>query len=189
VHLDGCVEVERAYYGLPPGWIGRQVKVQWDALHVRILDPSNYQLLREHLRQFPGNYRIHEEDRSNKTPLSTVQPLARAAKAGPHIGQLSQAIYRNEAELGIRRILGVVALAKKHGVAAVDNACAAALDLGVENYRFVRRYLARRAGARGGARVGRPRWLRISAPSSNPPWLIAKSTGQRNPLGGPCAAS
>ena len=28
VHLDGCVEVEAAYYGLPPGWIGRQVKVQ-----------------------------------------------------------------------------------------------------------------------------------------------------------------
>ena len=143
VHLDNCVEVERAYYGLPPGWIGREVKVQWDALHVRILDPRNYQLLREHLRQFPGNYRINEEDRSNKTPLTTVQLLARAAKAGPHIGQLCQAIYRNEAELGIRRILGVVALVKKHGVAAVDNACAAALDLGVENYRFVRRYLER----------------------------------------------
>ena len=28
VHLDGCVEVEVAYYGLPPGWIGRGVKVQ-----------------------------------------------------------------------------------------------------------------------------------------------------------------
>ncbi len=105
--------------------------------------PSNYQLLREHLRQFPGNYRINEEDRSNKTPLTTVQLLARAAKAGTHIGQLCQAIFRNEAELGIRRILGVVALAKKHGVAAVDDACAAALDLGVENYRFVRRYLER----------------------------------------------
>lgn len=143
VHLDGCVEVERAYYGLPPGWIGRQVKVQWDALHVRILDPHSHQLLREHLRQFPGSYRINDEDRSNKTPLSTVQLLARAAKAGPHIGQLCEAIYRNEAELGIRRILGVVALAKKHGVAAVDDACAAALDLGVENYRFVRRYLER----------------------------------------------
>ena len=23
VHLDGCVEVEAAYYGAPPGWIGR----------------------------------------------------------------------------------------------------------------------------------------------------------------------
>jgi ligand-binding sensor domain-containing protein len=44
VHLDGCVEVEAAYYGLPPGWIGRSVKVQWDALHVRILHPSTSQL-------------------------------------------------------------------------------------------------------------------------------------------------
>ena len=143
VHLDGCVEVERAYYGLPPGWIGRQVKVQWDALHVRILDPSTYQLLREHLRQFPGNYRINDEDRPNKTPLTTVHLLARAAKAGTHIGQLCQAIYRNEAEPGIRRILGVLSLAKKYGVAAVDDACCAALDLGVESYRFVRRYLER----------------------------------------------
>jgi transposase len=143
VHLDGCVEVERAYYGLPPGWIGRMVKVQWDALHVRILDPHTHQLLREHLRQFPGNYRINDEDRSHKTPLSTVQLLARAAKAGTHIGLLCEAIYRNEAELGIRRILGVVALAKKHGLAAVDDACAVALDLGVESYRFVRRYLER----------------------------------------------
>ena len=33
VHLDGCVEVEAAYYGLPPGWIGRGVKVQWDELY------------------------------------------------------------------------------------------------------------------------------------------------------------
>jgi transposase len=32
VHLDGCVEVEAAYYSLPPGWIGRPVKVQWDAI-------------------------------------------------------------------------------------------------------------------------------------------------------------
>ena len=39
VHLDGCVEVEAAYYGAPPGWIGRKVKVQWDVMFVRLLDP------------------------------------------------------------------------------------------------------------------------------------------------------
>ena len=33
VHLDGCVEVEAAYYGAPPGWIGRVVRVQWDDLY------------------------------------------------------------------------------------------------------------------------------------------------------------
>jgi hypothetical protein len=31
VHLDGCVEVEAAYYSTPPGWIGRRVQVQWNA--------------------------------------------------------------------------------------------------------------------------------------------------------------
>ena len=40
VHLDGCVDVEAAYYGLPPGWIGRSVQVQWDTFQVRILDPE-----------------------------------------------------------------------------------------------------------------------------------------------------
>src|SRR5713101_5972030 len=62
VHLDGCVEVEAAYYGLPPGWIGRLVRVQWDELYVRILDPNNGLLLREHVRQKRGWYRIKEED-------------------------------------------------------------------------------------------------------------------------------
>ena len=27
VHLDGCVEVEAAYYSAPPGWIGRRIPV------------------------------------------------------------------------------------------------------------------------------------------------------------------
>jgi transposase len=40
VHLDGCVEVEAAYYSTPPGWIGRRVRVQWDAMFVRLLDPA-----------------------------------------------------------------------------------------------------------------------------------------------------
>src|SRR5712691_7596498 len=70
VHLDGCVEVEAAYYGAPPGWIGRRVQVQWNATHVRILDPLTSQLLREHLRQQRGRHRIQDEDRSPRTPLS-----------------------------------------------------------------------------------------------------------------------
>jgi len=103
VHLDNCVEVERAYYGLPPGWIGREVKVQWDALHVRILDPELSALARTPA-PVPANYRINEEDRSNKTPLTTVQLLAAPQGRSPHRPALPS-IYRNEAELGIRRIL------------------------------------------------------------------------------------
>src|SRR5882724_6820413 len=33
VHLDGCVEVDYAYYGAPPGWLGSEIAVQWNASH------------------------------------------------------------------------------------------------------------------------------------------------------------
>jgi transposase len=143
VHLDGCVEVEAAYYGAPPGWIGRVVRVQWDDIFVRLLDPKTGQLLREHVRQKRGWYRIKPEDRSKRTPLRTSQLLWRAGRAGTHIGTLCEAIHRQQGEVGVRRILGVLSLAKKYGAAAVDEACAAALEMGVQEYRFVRRYLER----------------------------------------------
>ena len=145
VHLDGCVEVEAAYYGAPPGWIGRMVRVQWDGLHVRLLDPQTGQLLREHLRQQRGRHRIKDEDRPKRTPLGTVQLLARAAKAGPHIGQFTKALHERQAEAAVRRIQGILSFSKKYGTARVDDACAAALDLEAYDYRFVRRYLERRS--------------------------------------------
>src|SRR5438034_1856703 len=46
VHLDGCVEVAYAYYAPPPGWLGQDVSVQWDDVHVRILHPTTGELLR-----------------------------------------------------------------------------------------------------------------------------------------------
>jgi len=147
VHLDGCVEVEAAYYGAPPGWIGRMVRVQWDELFVRLLDPKTGQLLREHVRQKRGWYRIKPEDHPKRTPLRISQLLWRAGRAGTNIGALCEAIHRQQGEVGIRRILGVLSLAKKYGAAAVDEACAAALEMGVREYRFVRRYLERRPQA------------------------------------------
>ena len=144
VHLDGCVEVEAAYYSLPPGWIGRLVKVQWDELHVGILHPHTSQLLREHLRQKRGGYRIEEEDHPKKMPFSTAQLLRRAEHAGAPIGKFCQLIYQQNGSTGIRRILGVFSLMKKYGTAAVEDACATAIDIGIHEYRFVRRYLERR---------------------------------------------
>jgi transposase len=143
VNLDGCVEVDAAYYGLPPGWIGREVNVQWDELYVRILDPKNGLLLREHVRQKRGWYRIKKEDHPQHMPLQVSQLLWRAGRAGSHIGTLCHLIYSQLGEAGIRRILGVLSLAKKFGTAAVEDACAAALEIGVHEYRFVRRYLER----------------------------------------------
>src|SRR5262249_49201299 len=110
VHLDGCVEVEAAYYSLPPGWIGRPVKVQSHSLYVRSLIPKTNQLLREHRRQKRGGYRIEEEDHPKKRPLSTAQLLRRAAHAGTQTGKFCQLLYDRQGETAIRRILGVFSL-------------------------------------------------------------------------------
>ena len=143
VHLDGCVEVEAAYYSAPPGWIGRAVKVQWDSLFVRLLDPKTGQLMREHVRQKRGQHRIQEQDRSPRTPLKVHQLLWRAERAGSHIGTFCHSLHRQQGQSGIRRLQGVLSLAKKFGTAALDQACALALEMGVHEYRFVRRYLER----------------------------------------------
>jgi transposase len=143
VNLDGCVEIEAAYYGAPPGWIGRIVPVQWDGLHVRLLDPRTGLLLREHLRQERGRHRIKDEDRPKRTPLGIVQLLARTTNAGPHIGQFCKTLYERQGEAAVRRIQGILSFGKKYGVARVDDACAAALELEAYDYRFVRRCLER----------------------------------------------
>jgi len=143
VHLDGCVEVEGAYYMAPPGHIGRRLQVQWDELHVRLIEPRSGGLLREHLRTKEGRYRIQPEDRPARTPSTTLALLARASHAGPAIGTLCAEILRREPDGGPRRILGVLALARRHTVPAVESACAAALEGGVPTYRFVRSYVAR----------------------------------------------
>jgi transposase len=148
VHLDGCIEVEYAYYGAPPGWLGRAVAVQWDTTHVRLLEPTTGRLLREHRRPVRrGRHVVHPEDRPPRTPPTTVTLLARAARAGAHIGPLCTAIHRRDGELGVRRILGVLSLVKKHGAGVVDDACAAALELEAATYQFVRRYVERHPAA------------------------------------------
>ncbi|MEX2031550.1 MAG: hypothetical protein WEA81_01660, partial [Dehalococcoidia bacterium] len=69
------------------------------------------------------------------------------ADLGTHVGALCDALDRREGPRGVRRLLGVLALVKRHGAGVVDHACAAALELGVTDYRFVRRYLERHPAA------------------------------------------
>ena len=106
------------------------VKVQWDALHVRILDPQNAST---HARAYPSStaagYRIRAEDNPKKTPLTTAATAGAGGTAPDRRSAHSVTqIHRHEGEIGVRRILGVLSLAKKYGVPAADDACAAAIE-------------------------------------------------------------
>lgn len=143
VHLDGCIEVCASYYSAPPGWLGRKVTAQWNDWWVRLLDPQSGELLREHKRKPRGWRTEHPSDKPRKTPATTVSLLERAKSAGASIGVLCGEIHAREKEAGVRRIIGVLSLAKKHGATVTDQACQEALELGAPNYRFVRRWIER----------------------------------------------
>jgi hypothetical protein len=148
VHLDGCVEVNAAYYHAPPGWIGRTVFVQWDGLRVRLLDKSNGSLLREYLVQRRGGRRVRDEDRPARTPKSTLYLLGELTRAGRNVAALADQMHRKHGgEDVIRKLQGMRSLVKKYGAASVDEASAALLELGVFEYRSLRRYLERRPAA------------------------------------------
>jgi hypothetical protein len=118
--------------------------VQWNDLHIRLLDPTTGQLLREHVRAPRGWHRIEDAARPSRTPAKTLAVLSAAHHAGTAIGAVCDHIHQHDGASGVRRILGVLALARQHGPAVVDDAAKAALDLGMPSYRFIRRYLERR---------------------------------------------
>jgi len=70
--------------------------------------------------------------------------LGRAATAGAAIGLVCRQIHAQGTAHSVRQILGVLALAKKHGVAVVEEAAQTALEIGVPTYRFLRKYVERR---------------------------------------------
>lgn len=148
VHLDGCVEVDRGYYHAPPGWIGRTVLVQWDGLRVRLLDKGTGQLLREYLIAKPGGRRVLDEDRPKQTPRSTLYYLGELARVGQATSTLANGLVaRHGDEDAIRKLQGMRSLIKKYGAPIVEESAAAILELGLCDYRALRRYLERRPTA------------------------------------------
>ena len=82
--------------------------------------------------------------RAGRGDERAVALLARARHAGAHLHAVCTYIHDHDGAVGVRRILGVLALVKRYGPAVTDAAAKAALDLQVPTYRFLRRYLERR---------------------------------------------
>ena len=84
VHFDGYIEVDNAYYSAPPRYVGRKVVTHVGRLWIRILDPANYECVREHsIALHKGQRRTIDADRPKQTPVKVEQLAARIAGAGP----------------------------------------------------------------------------------------------------------
>src|SRR5271166_4724205 len=67
VHRDGYIEVQKAYYSVPPEYVGRQVWARWEARIVRVYNQRREQIAL-HTRHEPGKFatdpaHIHDHKR------------------------------------------------------------------------------------------------------------------------------
>lgn len=146
VHRDGHVEVERAYYSVPPEYLGRTVWVRWDGRLVRVFN-THFELIATHVRHMPGSFSTQDAHlhaaKISRVEHGAQQMLARADLLGPHVGQWAQAMVQERGVTGIRPLLGLLSLAKKHSPGVLDAACAAAHRHGAYRLRAVRQLAQR----------------------------------------------
>jgi Mu transposase-like protein len=148
VHHDGHVEVDKAYYSVPPEYLGRTLWVRWDSRLVRIfgqqLDPITV-----HIKQEPGRFSTQRDHlaaaKISKVESGAVWLLNQVCRVGPGAAGWAQAMLKARGIEGVRVLHGLLQLAERHPWAALDEACATALAHISYRLRTVRELLKRNA--------------------------------------------
>lgn len=145
VHRDSYVEVDKAYYTVPPEYIGREVWVRWDGREVRIFNPRWEQIVL-HARLQPGQFDKTLGLGGGHGPLEQQLDywLQRAHELGEPCGLWAQGVLQQKGPLGLRSIMGLIRLTDHHAFKPINEACASALSRGAWRLRDVTALLEQR---------------------------------------------
>jgi hypothetical protein len=148
VNRDGHVEVAKAYYSVPPEYLGRTVWVRWDARLVRVFN-QRWEPIAIHTRHEPGRFSTENAH----IPRRKVNGLERGAKwllfkvgqIGPHTRAWSEAMFAHRGIEGLRVLQGVLSLARRQPSERLEKACETALSYGAFRLRTIRQLIDRQA--------------------------------------------
>jgi transposase len=146
VHRDGYVELQRAYYSVPPEYVGRQVWARWEARLVRIYNQRREQIAL-HTRHEPGKFatdpaHIHDHKRV-LIERGADWLLDRTRLIGKYSGTWAEQMFKSRGPQAIRVLHGLLSLAEKHPVAQLERACQQAIQYGAWRLRDLRQLLLR----------------------------------------------
>jgi transposase len=145
VHSDGFVAFARAYYSVPPEYVGCQVWVRAESRLLRIFN-QRFEPIAAHVRAEPGRFVTDEGHlHSHKRVIierGAAYLLERCRLLGPHCGAWAQGLIQQRGPEGLRVLQGLLALAREHPIGPLERACAQAVQLGHWRLRAVRRLAA-----------------------------------------------
>jgi transposase len=148
VHRDGYVEVDRAYYSVPPEYLARRVWVRWDARLVRIFNDRMEQL-EVHVKQEPGRFSTKPAhiaaEKISGVERGVAWHLARVSRIGPNSTRWAEAVVQERGVEAVRVLIGLSSLTNRHSAAAIERACEIAASYGAYYLRTVRALIDRDA--------------------------------------------
>jgi transposase len=131
VHRDGHVEVDKAYYSVPPEYLGHEVWVRWDSRLVRVFNLRMKQIA-IHVKADPGRFSTQPghiaSEKISAVERGSAWLLRRAAHIGPYTERWAEAMLEARGIEGVRVLQGLLSLARKHPADTLEKACESALS-------------------------------------------------------------
>ncbi len=149
VHRDGHVEVDRAYYAVPPEYRSREVWVRWDGRLVRIFN-ERMQPIAVHTKHEPGRFSTPPQYIASQK-ISAVERGAAwlldkvITRLGPHSATWAKAMIQARGIEGVRVLQGLLSLASRQPASAIERACEVATSYGAYHLRTIRMLIKREA--------------------------------------------
>ena len=144
VHRDGHVEVDKAYYSVPPEYLGGWVWVRYDSKLVRIFNPRMEQIAL-HSRTEPGKFQTASthipKEKVSGVERGTDYHLRRTRLIGPWSHQWAKTMLEERGIPGVRVLVGFVALTRYHSDLDLEKVCQIALRNGCFHLRPLRHLL------------------------------------------------
>jgi transposase len=144
VHRDGYIELQRAYYSVPPEYVGRQVWARWESRLLRVFNQRR-EVIAVHALAEPGKFTT-DPNHLHSPYRQVVQQgldhlLDRARLIGVNTGSWAEAMVQQRGPISVRVLHGLLALAQKHPVKTLEQAAQKALHHGTWRLRDLRTLL------------------------------------------------
>lgn len=145
VHRDGHVEFKKAYYSVPPEYVGRQVWVRQETRLLRVYNTRREQIALHALAE-AGKFttdpaHLHSRKR-HIIERGADYLLDRCRLIGPLTGSWAEAMHQVRGPQSLRVMQGLLQLAEKHPAAELEKAAGIATHHGTWRLRDLKRLLA-----------------------------------------------